>query len=73
MMTAPYYVLSGRGVIHIDGAEYPLSPGTAAFIPGGALYAARGVGAEPLRVLYVFAAAAFDQVHYEFPAPSEAR
>lgn len=62
-----YYVLSGRGVVHIDGLDYPLSPGSAAFIPGGALHAARGIGAQPLRILYVFPADAFDEVHYEFP------
>jgi quercetin dioxygenase-like cupin family protein len=62
-----YYVLSGRGVLRIDGLDYPLSPGSAAFIPGDALHAARGVGAEPLRILYVFSADAFDEVRYEFP------
>ena len=62
-----YYVLSGRGVISIAGAEHPLAPGDVAFIPGGALHGARGVGPEPLRLLYVFAADAFEDVVYEFP------
>ncbi|MFI4973827.1 MAG: cupin domain-containing protein [Caulobacterales bacterium] len=64
-----YFVLSGRGVLTIDGAEQALSPGDAAFIPGGAWHAARGVGDEPLRLLYVFAADSFSHVEYEFAAP----
>jgi mannose-6-phosphate isomerase-like protein (cupin superfamily) len=62
-----YYVLSGRGVIQVDGVDHPLTPGTVAFIPGGALHGARGIGAEPLRILYVFAGDSFDQIHYEWP------
>lgn len=62
-----YYILSGRGILTIEGEELPLSPGTCAFIPGGAWHAARGVGAEPLRLLYVFAADSFDHIVYEFP------
>jgi mannose-6-phosphate isomerase-like protein (cupin superfamily) len=65
-----YYILSGRGVLRIEGEDYPLVPGAAAFIPGGALHAAWATGAEPLRLLYVFAADAFDEVRYEFPPPS---
>jgi mannose-6-phosphate isomerase-like protein (cupin superfamily) len=67
-----YYILSGRGVLHIDGAEHPLEPGTTAFIPGGLWHAARGVGPEPLRLLYVFAADSFSEIVYEFPAESPA-
>ncbi len=62
-----YYILSGHGILTVEGEDRPLSPGTCAFIPGGAWHAARGVGAEPLRLLYVFAADSFDQVIYEFP------
>lgn len=62
-----YYVLSGEGVVHIDGADHPLTPGAAVFIPGGALHGARATGPDTLRLLYVFAADSFDQVHYEFP------
>jgi mannose-6-phosphate isomerase-like protein (cupin superfamily) len=63
-----YYILSGRGVLRIEDADYPLGPGVTAFIPGGALHGARALGVEPLRILYVFAADAFDQVKYEFPS-----
>lgn len=67
-----YYVLAGNGLMHIDGVDYPLSPGVAAFIPGGALHGARSVGAKSLRILYVFAADSFDQIHYEFPVATDA-
>ena len=65
-----YYILSGRGILTVEGEERPLSPGTCAFIPGGAWHAARGIGAEPLRLLYVFAADSFDQIVYEFAQAS---
>lgn len=65
-----YYILSGQGILTVEREEQPLSPGTCAFIPGGAWHAARGVGAEPLRLLYVFAADSFAQVVYEFPEAS---
>ncbi len=64
-----YYILSGRGVLRIEGADYPLAPGAAAFIPGGALHSAWATGPAPLRILYVFAADSFDEVRYEFPTP----
>ena len=63
-----YYILSGSGLLRIEGVDYPLSPGVTAFIPGGAHHGARALGAEPLRILYVFAADSFDQIEYEFPS-----
>lgn len=62
-----YFILSGRGCVSIDQIEYALSPGDAVFIPGGALHAARCIGSEPLRLLYVFAANSFGEIKYEFP------
>lgn len=61
-----YYILSGHGVVSIDATEHALAPGDAVFIPGGAAHGARCVGAEPLRLLYIFAADSFDQIQYEF-------
>ena len=63
-----YYILSGHGVISFDGVEQPLAPGDAVYIPGNLVHAARCVGPEPLRILYVFAADSFDQVEYVFPS-----
>jgi len=66
-----YYILSGHGVLRIDGIDHALSPGTAAFIPGGAPHGARALGDAPLRILYVFAADAFDQIEYSFPETAD--
>jgi quercetin dioxygenase-like cupin family protein len=63
-----YYILSGRGVLTIEGADYALTAGVTAFIPGGRLHGARAMGADPLRILYVFAADSFGQIQYDFPS-----
>ncbi|HEX2578373.1 MAG TPA: cupin domain-containing protein [Aquihabitans sp.] len=62
-----YYVLSGTGVLTIDGTTSPARPGTAAFIPPGAWHVLTNQGSRTLRVLYVLAADAFEDVVYEFP------
>jgi quercetin dioxygenase-like cupin family protein len=64
-----YYILSGEGIVTISGVEHPVRPGSAVFIPGGALHGAVNTGAHLLRLLYVFPAASFDEVRYEFPEP----
>ena len=61
-----YYILSGRGRLRIGDQEYDLVPGDTVFIPGLAWHAARCVGTETLRLLYVFAAGSFEDVIYEF-------
>lgn len=67
-----YYVLSGEGIMLLDGAEHRLKAGSVVFIPGGVMHGARGVGSEPLRLLYVLAADRFDEVIYEFDDESPA-
>ena len=62
-----YFVLSGRGHVHIDGTDHPVEPGTAVFVPGNAWHYAANTGPEPLRLLYVFAVDRFDEVVYEYP------
>jgi quercetin dioxygenase-like cupin family protein len=68
-----YYVLSGEGVVQIEGEEHRLRAGTSAFIPGDAWHGARNTGGEPLRLLYVFAADSFGDVKYVFPAVAAER
>jgi mannose-6-phosphate isomerase-like protein (cupin superfamily) len=48
-----YVVLDGRGVLEIEGQEFPVVPGTALFVPAGADH--RFTGYEGLSVLVVFA------------------
>jgi len=62
-----YYVLSGTGKVRVEDEEFPLAPGMAAFIPGGALHAAYATGSEPLRILYTFPTDSFEEVIYDFP------
>ena len=62
-----YYVLSGSGVVMIDGTPHPVRSGTTVFIPGDAEHGVRNTGAEVLRILYVFAVDSFDQILYVFP------
>jgi mannose-6-phosphate isomerase-like protein (cupin superfamily) len=61
-----YYILSGEGVVHIDGVEHPLRAGSSVFVPGNVWHGARNTGRDTLRLLYVFAADSFTDVHYEF-------
>lgn len=62
-----YYILSGEGTVVIDGAEHPVRPGTAVFIPGNAAHGALNTGSALLRLLYVFPADSFAEIEYLFP------
>ena len=62
-----YYVISGEGVVEIDGVEHALRAGSSVFIPGDVPHGARNTGRDVLRLLYVFAADSFSDVHYVFP------
>jgi quercetin dioxygenase-like cupin family protein len=68
-----YYVLSGEGVVQIDGVEHALRAGASVFIPGDVPHGARNTGRDVLRLLYVFAADSFSDVRYVFPSPAEPR
>jgi quercetin dioxygenase-like cupin family protein len=63
-----YYVLSGEGVVQIDGVEHTLRAGSSVYIPGDVPHGARNTGCDVLRLLYVFAADSFSDVHYVFPS-----
>src|SRR5688500_3341619 len=61
-----YYVLEGRGVVTLEGAEHAVSRGSAVFIPADAEHGIRNTGPEPLRFLYAFPVDAFGDVEYRF-------
>ena len=61
-----YYVISGEGVVSIDGVGHALRTGSSVFIPGNVWHGARNTGRDTLRLLYVFAADSFSDVHYVF-------
>jgi len=48
------HVLAGQGVVHLDGAETPIGPGTSIYLPPLTPHCLENTGTEPLRVLGVF-------------------
>lgn len=63
-----YYVLHGDGTLTIDGTEYAVGSGTAAYVPSNTEHGIRNTGEGSLRFLYVFAVDSFDQIEYRFTA-----
>lgn len=61
-----YYIISGKGLVHIDGEEYEVKGGSTVYIPGYAVHGIRCVGEEDLRWFYVFPTSAFGDVGYKF-------
>lgn len=61
-----YYIISGCGVVTIDGKETRVEKGTTVFIPGDAEHGIRNDGDEDLRWFYCFAADSFTDVVYRF-------
>ncbi len=49
-----YYVLSGTGVVHSDGAEKELKAGMAAWLYSGATVGIRQTGTEPLVLIIAY-------------------
>ena len=49
-----YYVLSGTGVVHSDGAEKELKAGMAAWLYSGATVGIRQIGTEPLVLIIAY-------------------
>jgi len=48
------HVLAGQGVVHLDGADTPIGPGTSIYLPPLAPHCLENTGRDPLRVLGVF-------------------
>jgi mannose-6-phosphate isomerase-like protein (cupin superfamily) len=62
-----YYVISGEGIVEIEGENYHLEKGMTVFIPGDAEHGVRNEGAEDFKWLYVFRGQ-FEDVEYRFRA-----
>jgi len=62
-----YFVFEGTGLLTIEGVASMITPGTAAFIPGGAEHSLRNDAANVLRIFYVFPTDSFADVVYRFP------
>ena len=63
-----YFVLSGAGVVEIDGVRTPVTAQTAVFIPSMAAHRLINNGPAPLRLLYGFPIDSFSDVNYVFPS-----
>jgi quercetin dioxygenase-like cupin family protein len=61
-----YLVLDGAGVVTIDGSAHAVGPGAGVFIAGNAVHSVESTGQTELRVAYVLAADAFEDVEYVF-------
>lgn len=61
-----YHVLEGEGVLQLGGEEVDVGPGVAVFIPADCEHGIRNTGATTLRLFYVMAVDALDQVDYRF-------
>ena len=48
------HVLAGQGVVHLDGAQTVIGPGTSIYLPPYQPHCLENTGSEPLRVLGVF-------------------
>jgi quercetin dioxygenase-like cupin family protein len=61
-----YLVLDGAGIVTIDGSAHAVGPGAGVFIAGNAVHSVESTGKRELRVAYVLAADAFEDVEYVF-------
>jgi mannose-6-phosphate isomerase-like protein (cupin superfamily) len=48
------HVLAGQGVVHLDGGQTEIGPGTSIYLPPHQPHCLENTGSEPLRVLGVF-------------------
>jgi quercetin dioxygenase-like cupin family protein len=68
-----YYVLEGRGIVTLEGAEHAVSAGSAVFIPADAEHGIRNTGPGLLRFLYALPVDAFGDVEYRFSQSGDRR
>jgi len=61
-----YHVVSGTGMVCIEGKEYEVEKGSVVSIPGDAEHGIYNAGKEDLVWLYVFAADGFEDIVYRF-------
>jgi quercetin dioxygenase-like cupin family protein len=63
--TELYVVLEGEAVVTVDGTDRQVGPGTLVRLPGDVEHGIRTAGG-PVRFLFVFPGASFDEVVYRF-------
>lgn len=48
------YIVEGEGMLHLDGKDTPLAPGSCIHLPPRVMHCLENVGSEPMRVMGVF-------------------
>ena len=68
--TEIYHVLSGEGVVHLDGEVKHVRHGRMVFIPSDCIHGVHNTGGRDLEFFYVYAAdsAADERTRYAYPA-----
>ena len=61
-----YYVISGQGLVSVEGNKYVVRKGSVVFIPGDAEHGVCNTGVGDLVWLYIFAASGFGEIVYQF-------
>ena len=62
-----YHIVSGHGVVIVEGVEHSVMAGSVVFIPGNAEHGIRnGSNVDELKWLYVFGADSFADIQYTF-------
>ena len=61
-----YFMLTGQGLVTVDGEVHDVQAGSLVFIPGDAEHGIRNVQAAELQFLYAFATGDFNAIEYRF-------
>ena len=61
-----YYILTGTGQVEVEGEIYPLSGGSAVFVPANAGHQLTNTGPTVMQVIYTFPIDAFAEVAYVY-------
>jgi quercetin dioxygenase-like cupin family protein len=67
-----YYIISGSGIVTVDGTEYNVETGSTFFVPGNAEHAiTNNTSDKDMRWFYVFPTGSFKDVIYQWSVPQE--
>lgn len=61
-----YLVLEGEGLVDVGGERHGVEPGSAVFVPGGAVHSCENSGDSDLLLAYAFPARSIEEVEYVF-------
>lgn len=47
------FITSGKGILHLDGTDYPLETGSFAYVPGGKIHQFKNNGTDPFTFICI--------------------